>query len=146
MRGAYRCEKAEALGLFAPGVFCVGNERPTIRYSLSGPHECDGLEAVTEHERVAAQVFWLNRRLDNSACSAKMLTIHYEQLCENPEREVERIRNWCNEKGVAVERKFELPKQFPFKRSDLNADTDAIKIREALSKLEAKHGKLEVAQ
>ena len=110
------------------------------------PHECDGLEAVTEHERVAAQVFWLNRRLDNSACSAKMLTIHYEQLCENPEREVERIRNWCNEKGVAVERKFELPKQFPFKRSDLNADTDAIKIREALSKLEAKHGKLEVAQ
>jgi len=110
------------------------------------PHECEGLETATEHERVAAQVFWLNRRLDDSACSAEMLTVHYEKLCESPEREVARIQNWCNANGVAVGRKFELPKQFPFKKPDLDADTDAIKIREALSKLEAKYGKLGVSQ
>jgi len=110
------------------------------------PHECEGLDAATEHERVAAQVYWLNRRLDSAACAETMLTVHYEQLCENPEREVGRIRNWCVESGVPVERKFELPELFQFKRADLKADPDAIKIREALDKLEAEYGKLEVVE
>ena len=110
------------------------------------PHECDAMESATKHERVAAQVYWLNRRLDDVACSGTMLTVHYEKLCENPEREVERIHNWCVENGVPVERKFELPAAFQFKRADLTADPDAIKIREALDKLEAKYGKLEVVE
>jgi len=107
------------------------------------PQECKGLDTATEHERVAAQVYWLNRRLDSAGCRASMFTIHYEQLCENPEREIERIRHWCNERGVPVERKFDLPKSFSFKRADLSADTDIIKIRKALDKLEANFGKME---
>ncbi|QNI02379.1 sulfotransferase [Halomonas sp. SH5A2] len=108
------------------------------------PHECEGLDSATEHERVAAQVYWLNRRLDDAACAKAILTIHYEQLCENPEREIEYIRQWCKEKNVSVDRKFDLPIAFPFKYADLNADADAAKIREALNKLEEKYGKLEV--
>lgn len=106
------------------------------------PHECEGLEKATEHERVAAQVYWLNRRLDDASCVDSMLTIRYEDLCEDPEREVERIRHWCSEKGILVERKFELPKAFPFKSADVNSDPDTTKIRLALDKLEQKHGKL----
>ena len=108
------------------------------------PRECEGLElTATEYDRVAAQVYWLNRRLDDATCASKMLTIHYEELCENPEREIERIRCWCQEKGLIVERKFGLPEAFAFKQANLNTDSDALKIREALNKLESKNGKLE---
>lgn len=110
------------------------------------PNECEGLETTTEHERVAAQVYWLNRRLDDAACAGMMLTVCYERLCENPEREVKRIRHWCIQNGVPVDRKFELPESFPFKKADLNNDADAIKIRHSLDKLEARHGKLEVVE
>ena len=108
------------------------------------PRECDVLQTETEYERVAAQVYWLNRRLDDDSCSdSQMLTIHYEDLCENPEREIERVRNWCCEMGVPVARKFNLPETFPFKKADLKADPEAIAIRAVLDRLEARYGKLE---
>ena len=94
------------------------------------------------HERVAAQVYWLNRRLDDASCSENFLTIHYEQLCENPGKEIERIRKWCKKQGMSVKKKLELPESFPFKCVDLNNDTDAITIREALRKLEEHYGRL----
>jgi|GEM_PF-2345149 len=106
------------------------------------PRECEGLGRATEHERVAAQVYWLNRRLDDAASASEMLIVEYEKLCENPEREIERIRRWCYEKGVLVQRRFYLPKAFPFKRPELNADQDARKIGKALDDLEVKYGKL----
>lgn len=107
------------------------------------PRECEGLQQVTEHEQVAAQVYWLNRRLNDAACANKMLTIHYEQLCENPEREIERIRDFCDAMGYSIARKFYLPDSFMFKKADLAADPDAVAIRVALDELEAKYGKLE---
>lgn len=107
------------------------------------PRECENLGSASDHERVAAQVYWLNRRLDEATCSESMLVIHYEDLCENPDREISRIQQWCTENGIPVERKFELPKSFPFKQADLETDSDAMKIREALDKLQAAHGRLE---
>ena len=107
------------------------------------PSECEGLANATEYERVAAQVYWLNRRLDDAVCAAKMLTVHYEKLCENPEKEIERIQHWCNDKGVPVTRKLKLPDSFSFKKVNLKSDPDAMAIRRALDELEAKHGKLE---
>lgn len=110
------------------------------------PRECEGMmESATEHERVAAQVYWLNRRLNDAASADVMLTVQYEMLCENPERELDRIHRRCVEMGVQVRRKFDLPKAFPLKLADLSADPDAIAIREALDELEAKYGKLEEA-
>jgi len=117
------------------------------RLSRSGwfsvkPRECDGLQDLTEHEQVAAQVYWLNRRLDDAACSHKMFIIHYEDLCENPEREIERIRHFCGNRGLSIARKFNLPEAFRFQKADLKFDSDAIAIREALNELEEKYGKL----
>lgn len=110
------------------------------------PSECDGLERLNEYERVAAQVYWLNRRLDNSDCASEMLTVHYEKICQSPEKELSRIRNWCVENGVRVESKFTLPSHFDYKIADLNLDPEAIKIRRALDQLEDRYGKLESAE
>lgn len=107
------------------------------------PQECVGLESASEHERVAAQVYWLNRRLDAAKCRADMLTVRYEALCTNPSRELSRIQAWCRERGIEVSRKFALPDHFDFKVADIHNDPDARKIKQALKILEDRHGKLE---
>lgn len=110
------------------------------------PRECYEYQTATAHERVAAQVYWLNRRLDKAACFTEFLTVHYETLCESPDKELERIRKWCYVKGITMEPKFPLPKQFSYKIADLEGDPDAIKIKQALNRLEEVHGKLEGTQ
>ena len=106
------------------------------------PRECDSLQGMTEHEQVAAQVYWLNRRLDDATCAHQMLTIHYENLCAQPEREIDRIKHFCDSKGLSIARKFHLPETFRFKKADLMCDSDAIAIRTALDELEERYGKL----
>lgn len=106
------------------------------------PKECEGLGNMTEHQRVAAQVYWLNRRLDDAGCSGEMLTLHYEALCQNPSKELEKIRERCKEKGISVDIKLPLPDHFEYKTLDLESDVDAIKIRYALNDLENNHGVL----
>lgn len=106
------------------------------------PKECTGLKDVTEFDKVASQVYWLNKRLDKAICKEDMLVIHYEDLCNNPAKELSRIKHWCHEKGIPVERKFDLPPEFSLSIRSEEDDRDAKKIREALDVLEAKHGKL----
>lgn len=104
--------------------------------------ECLGFSGSSEYERVAAQVYWLNRRLDDAACSSHFLTVDYESLCENPEREVRRIKDWCIDKGISVKNKFSLPETFEQKVIDFDNNQDAVRIKKALDKLEKNYGKL----
>lgn len=106
------------------------------------PNQCDGLEDASEHRKVASQVYWLNRRLDQSECAGSMLTVHYEQLCENPMREVERVLGWCEARGISVELKHALPKSFAVQKVDFGSNIDANKIKVELDILEAKYGVL----
>ena len=106
------------------------------------PIQCDGLEGASEHKRVASQVYWLNRRLDQSECADSMLTVHYDQLCENPTKEVERIRVWCEGRGISVKLKHALPKSFPFQKVHFGSNIDANKIKVELDILEATYGLL----
>ncbi|MGM0564430.1 MAG: sulfotransferase [Pseudomonadota bacterium] len=106
------------------------------------PEECAGLESASEHERVAAQVYWLNRRLDEAACQTDMLTVRYETLCQNPADELARIQSWCRKRGIEVEGKWPLPERFNFNVADVENDPDAHKIHQAFSLLEERHGKL----
>ncbi|MEP2591036.1 MAG: sulfotransferase [Marinobacter sp.] len=106
------------------------------------PQECKDEEGLNEHERVAAQVYWLNRRLDDSEVSRRSLTVHYEALCENPGRELDRIRQHCADFGIKPPSRRPLPATFDFKTPDLVYDQDALKIKAALQSLELRHGKL----
>lgn len=144
---------------FFPGAVLIRLKREPVSNALSllnsrrlnnsdwfslKPRECEELQTLTEHEQVAAQVYWLNRRLDDAICFDQMFVVHYEDLCENPGREVERIRKFCCEKGLPIAQKFKLPAAFQFKKADFYLDRDAIAIREALDALEKKYGKLKV--
>ena len=104
------------------------------------PFECDRLQNASEFQRVASQVYWLNRRLDNADWADSALTIHYEKLCENPMKQIDRIRAWCKDRGITVNFKYNLPSSFPYKKVDFSTNIDAIKIKEELNILEARHG------
>ncbi|WP_297812648.1 sulfotransferase [uncultured Methylophaga sp.] len=106
------------------------------------PRECHDLRGASQHEWVAAQVYWLNRRLDDAACSSNMLSVNYEDFCRSPTNEIKRIHDWCLSQGVEVELKFPLPDSFTYKMADCDNDIDALKIQQALAGLEQKYGKL----
>lgn len=106
------------------------------------PRECRVWSDGTEHERVAAQVYWLNRRLDDACCVNDYLDVWYEALCENPSRELSRICDVCQQKGWLVKEKFDLPDSFSFKPANLATDVDAQAVAKALSYLEEEHGLL----
>ncbi len=104
--------------------------------------ECKKWESASEHERVAAQVYWLNRRLDDASSSSDYLEVHYESICQNPTAELNRIHNFCLNKGVVVDKKFALPESFRYKHADIEADVDAKAIAKAIRELESEYGML----
>ena len=106
------------------------------------PRECAALGVLNEYERVAAQVYWLNRRLDDAACSSGFLIVDYEDLCKKPAVEIARIRDWCRKRGIMVEYKFGMPESFEYRKADIETDPDAININQALKRLEIAHGAL----
>ena len=106
------------------------------------PHESKGLTGLCEYKRVASQVYWLNRRLDDSDCASLMLTVNYEDLCSNPKNEINRIHKWCKMKGIKTELKFRLPEHLDTKRVNLKSDKDALKIENELNLLESIYGPL----
>ncbi|GIU52069.1 sulfotransferase [Shewanella sp. KT0246] len=106
------------------------------------PKECLGVNYLSNHEKVAAQVYWLNRRLDDSTYAGNMFQLFYEDLCMNPKEEIDKVHLWLKSKGIITTVKFDFPNNFNYKSVDYSKDRDAIKIKAALDLIEVKHGKL----
>lgn len=105
------------------------------------PSECLEWELASDCERVAAQVYWLNRRLDKFFNPDFCLDVDYESLCINPSYELSRVYDFCLSKGVLVKIENELPAAF--QRREVNhGDADARAVEAALCNLETKYGKL----
>jgi len=105
------------------------------------PKECDGLEARDRHFQVAAQVYWLNKRLQGIA-KDDVVHLQYEDLCRNPSVELDRVASACNARGMTLSPSDDLPASFEYKVADPACDQDAARIRQALDELESKHGVL----
>ena len=106
------------------------------------PDECKRQEITTPHEQVASQVYWLNRRLDEACCADSMVSIKYEDLCNNPQKVINKLQEYCALKGLIVSKKYKLPASLDKKKLKSSDKNDLIKIRVALSKLENKFGAL----
>ena len=71
-----------------------------------------------------------------------MLTVNYEDLCKDPNGEINRIHTWCRTKGIKTKVKYLLPEFYNTKKVDLKSDIDAIKIKDELDFLESINGPL----
>ncbi len=106
------------------------------------PSECESVCSSNEHEKVASQVYWLNRRLDDALSANEIIDVSYESVCDRPAVELRRVHDWCLKKGVQVDYKFSLPEQFSYRKVNLEKNDDAIKIQRELKKLEAIYGEI----
>ncbi|MGV2497804.1 sulfotransferase [Pelagerythrobacter aerophilus] len=119
---------------------CMRSEN--VKWFSIKPRECEEFEDADEFRRAAAQVYWLNRRLDDAVGAEDMLTVHYEMLCEDPQRELIRIQEWCRINGIEIQQKFELPSSFTRLSARYTSDSDTRKIHAALDEMEGRFGKL----
>lgn len=104
------------------------------------PIECQQHTHETPHEQVAAQVYWLNKRLSDLEKDHQTLHISYELLCNSPTKELNKIQSFCSEHEYDVSFQNTLPDSFPMRKS--NDTNDAILIKQALQRLEDNYGAL----
>ena len=106
------------------------------------PKECEEIGKLSPHERVAAQVYWLNRRLDDALVSQQYLEIAYERLCLKPHTEVSKVIAFCQEKGWNIGLRHDLPDEFKLKKGNPVENDDVRAIEDALAQLENSYGRL----
>jgi hypothetical protein len=102
------------------------------------PRECAG--TTDPVEAVAAQVYWLSRRLDSLATDPRTLHLGYEALCADPRATVDRVVAFAREHGLAPRVRRSLPDAFP--ASTPPEDDDVRALRAALEALADRHGPL----
>jgi hypothetical protein len=107
------------------------------------PHECESVIGKGEHAEVAAQVYWLNRRLDDELKGESVFHLDYEQLCQNPAAQLKHLSDFCNRRGMSVSLRGRVPDEFEYKMSDMQQNSDVIKLRMELGELESCYGPLQ---
>lgn len=105
------------------------------------PKECEPHLDRPIEEQVAAQVYWLSRRL-NEGMDENTVEISYEGLCLNPSVTVDRVVHFGNERGMRLETRRPLPDSFPALAGRCEGTDDERTVRVAFSELEQRYGPL----
>jgi len=103
------------------------------------PKECIPYINSSLHEQIAAQVFWINKRLESTP-SKRTIHVNYETLCKKPKSTVESIISFANNNGYNLEYSNKLPSYFKLSYPFPNKDDQ--KFEDLFNKLENKHGRL----
>jgi len=103
------------------------------------PKECEEYIDRPPHKQVAAQVYWLNRRLF-AYNGENVLDISYEELCNHPQELINKVVDFSKNRGVMLKEKSQLPSFFKLKQVDCESNPDAALLKEELNKLENEYG------
>ena len=104
------------------------------------PKECDNHED-DELRRVASQVYWINKKLDNLEGN-NILSVSYEELCDKPNRLIGTVVNFCNLRGLKLKQKEALPKCFM--RKEPVGCVELELLAKEFKELQVRHGELSV--
>ena len=96
------------------------------------PRECKGIETKSVAEQIAAQVTALNARLDCLDKDERTFWLDYENLCRDPNAEMEKFRTFANSYGLDLQWISPLPPKFPIREID-EEDERVSCMREALA-------------
>jgi hypothetical protein len=105
------------------------------------PGECGDSLSGTVHEQVAAQVYWLNRRMDGLADS-NTVHIHYSELCRDPALAVRKVADFCDARGFRLNIRDVLPRSFDDVVGRETAQEDVALVKDSLDRLQRKYGEL----
>ena len=102
------------------------------------PRECEAYLGRGLHKEVAAQVYWLNKRLDE-VTAKNVFNVEYASLCTDPRGVLDDIVSYCHSAGLNVRRKNDLPPRFEM-RARVNDENSEL-IRGAFSELIMEKGR-----
>jgi hypothetical protein len=103
------------------------------------PVECEGYAQESIYGQVAAQVYWLNKRL-NEVQGDYLMDISYEDLCRNPTETLQSIISFCNSRGMRLQPRQVLPDSFHPGQPDEDSMDDMNLLKAHLGELEARYG------
>jgi len=75
-------------------------KKENLRWFSIKTRECDMFHNSSEYEKVAAQVYWLNKNIDKYYNKKNFITLHYEDLCRNPNEQIKRIIKKSKNLGI----------------------------------------------
>lgn len=107
------------------------------------PRECVSWLDADIHTQVAAQVYWLNRRLDRLPSDAQVVDVTYEGLCTAPNETIQRVAEASNRAGMNVRVRKMLPSTFDYSAVTEEAGTDAALLAAAIKRIESQYGRLD---
>jgi hypothetical protein len=115
------------------------------------PYECQDpvlMARLSPYERVARQVYFVNRRLDEQAATGRYAVFdsEYRDLCADPRAVMARLIAFAAERGIALEprRDVELPRQFNATGARRHDDRHTAEIAAAFDRLRDEFGPLSV--
>lgn len=102
------------------------------------PPECIGLTEQPLTAQVAAQVFHVERRIDDSVHrigSDRVLDVRYADVCAAPQHTFDRIISFMNERGVAARQIRPVPERFEESRGQKVDDITYAGLQRELDRL-----------
>lgn len=106
------------------------------------PKECVAVQGRGLHSEVAAQVYWLNRRLVWLDKDKRTVHLTYEELAAEPNAALQRVIEAGNAGGFALSARQALPTSFGYRVASPKDDGDTRRLAEELERLEAEYGSL----
>lgn len=106
------------------------------------PEECTEIVGNGIHAEVAAQVYWLNRRLAELNDDEQTIHVDYGTLCRDPDSALRTVIESCNAQGLGLTIKKALPEAFEYRMASPEDDDDTAKLAQELERLETEFGPL----
>ena len=106
------------------------------------------MSQIPPHEKIARQVYVINRRMDEQAATGRYTVFdsEYISLCKDPRDFVSRLRAFAETKGIILEPRSdtELPVRFTATKAHRNQNEHTRKLARAFDALLERFGPLTV--
>ena len=104
------------------------------------PKECAAVQGQGLHAEVAAQVYWLNRRLGWLDDDGRTVHLAYEELAADPNAALQRVVEGGNACGLALSAGRPLPASFGHRMASPDDNVDTSCLAEELERLGDEYG------
>ena len=118
----------------ALSILALRDRDASVEFSVT-PAECRASPGESVHRQVARQVHFLNRRIDQGLVPDRTKQVSYEDLCRDPNGEVNRVVQFANAHGMRVGLQKKLPTSFHGGPADTLATDDARMLASELAML-----------
>jgi hypothetical protein len=102
------------------------------------PYECENMDGKSVLEQVCEQVYYIEKHIARERAAVgehAFLTVHYKDVCQNPQREAERMADFMDRNGAPAKIRHSLPESFKLSHGRKVEEAEYREMRRLLDKL-----------